>query len=362
MLPTTPIASRQAHGLREYNADAETFVATEIPNLRIGLASSLAAGDATLSARFLYGLWFHWLTAGLGREAEARAREWLKLDPPGNVADYLGGLIAVGEILRGIGDRSKAIELKRVALSVADSHPNVVLFGRPASRWAPPLLSDLASLLIDVGEVVEARGRAEETLRLRREAGQAKGITHALWAVIQIEDTEENFARALELTQEAIALYEQAAVDPREFIAGRMYAAELNVLLGREDAAIATLHTVMSGHQSLLDVGNDATALRVAAHLAVSLGESELALRLIAAVADLAERTGTTVRGRSEVERDERAIVAATETVGLETARRAAEEGRDADAGQLIDEVRIWLDQLECDRLARAEQAPPSVD
>jgi predicted ATPase len=110
-------AAAQGVRLRQHDTAAEAFVAAETPNLRAGLAEALSRRDAAIVARYLYGLWFHWLAAGFGREAAAAARAWLELEAPPDATDHFAGLLGAGEILRSTGDPAAATR------SRASAHP-----------------------------------------------------------------------------------------------------------------------------------------------------------------------------------------------------------------------------------------------
>jgi predicted ATPase/class 3 adenylate cyclase len=350
----------QARLLRDYDATAEAFVAAELPNLRTGLNVALEAGDASASARFIYGLWFYWLSAGLGREGMAAAHAWLALDAPAETQDRFAGLLGAGEILRGTSELSSAIDLKRAALAIARNDPATPMFGLTTGRWLPALLTDLASLLVDIGDAAAARAPAEEALLLRRESGKAYGIAHALLSLVQIEDADGNVGRALELAQEAAALYAADGADPRETVGLHAAIAEFQLLLGDPRAALATLASTFRAVQAPREDESDGVLLRAAATLAYFLGESERAVRLFAGLDEFEQATNTVVRGRCELKRDTQAVETIREALGLEAATLAAQAGRAADPKIVLEETGRWLSELEEGELIAPELPAPS--
>ena len=336
------LAAVNAIALRRYDDRATKIVATELSNLRLGLATALAGRDSSVAARYLYGLWFHWLTIGLGREAATATNTWLGLDAPAQASDRFAGLLGAGEVLRSIGDAPGAIEPKRLALAIALADPEACVSDWPIGRWVPGLITDLAHLLLEVGEEDEARELAEEAVAIRRDAGAPAGIAHALSALIAIEESAGHYESAYELLQEALLQSEAAQMPVQEIGGLRTVSAELELLLGRNVAAAATLAKAMSDRKQR-EPFYDAALLRVGAFLTLSSADPERAALLFAAAETLAHETGVVARTRAESERDEAATTAIRRALTPEALNRATKSGRDADVDLLLDDLASWL-------------------
>ncbi len=349
--------------LRNHEPAAEAFVESESPNLRSGLADALADRDAAMVARYLYGLWYRWLATGFGHEGAAAARAWLELDAPPDPTNHFAGLLGAGEILRSTGDPSSAIELKRVALDIARSDPTRLIFDSPVARWISALLTDLAHVLVEVGREDEAGPLAEEALALRRELGHPSGIAHALLALMEIEGDAGNFERAHRLAGEALAHYEEGALDDvdQETYSLRATRAEYDLLLGRPQAAAETLAALLEDRASS-DVGDVAMLLRVAAALAHSLGELERAARLGGAYERVCDDAALVVTSRAQLERDAAAVRDAETRLGPAAFRCAREAGGEEPTDVVLGQLASWLAGRRDGALPAAEPATPTVD
>jgi predicted ATPase len=347
--------------IRNHDIAAEAFVAAETPNLRAGLAVALSNRDAPVVARYLYGLWFHWLATGFGREGAAAARAWLELEAPADPSDHFAGLLGAGEILRATGAPTVAIELKRVALAIARADPSRPIFAQPVARWISALLSDLAHLLVDAGREDEARPLAEEALALRRELGHPSGIAHALIPLMEIEDQGGNLDGAYRLACEALLHYEEGGLDYQETYSLRAARAEYELLLGRPQAAAATLASLLEA-RAISDVTDLAMILRVAAALADSLGELERAARLRGAFERVGDETGVLVASGVRFERDAATVAHTEAQLGVEAFRRARQAGGEAAIDVVLEELACWLAELRGRPLHAAEPATPTVD
>ncbi len=339
------LATGHAIALRRYDNVAMRIVATELPNLRLGLATSLAGRDAAIAARYLYGLWFHWLMIGLGREAATATSSWLGLEAPADASDRFAGLLGAGEVLRSIGDAAGAIEPKRAALAIARADPEACVHDWPIGRWVPALITDLAHILLEVGEEEEARELAEEAVAIRREAGAPAGIAHALSALIAIEEAAGQYEFAYELVHEALLRSEAAQMPAQEVGGLRTVSAELELLLGRKAAAAATLARALDDRGEVHDPYYDAAVLRVGAFVTLAFGDPERAARLFAAAETLADESGVVALTRAERERDQAAVEAIRATLTPDVLDRATRAGREAEVDRLLDELASWLQQ-----------------
>jgi hypothetical protein len=141
--------------VREDEPGARAALSADMANARMALAHALSQEDVRLAGDCIFGLWFHWLIQGLGREAANAAEAWLALDRTDlTEIDRMPGLLASGEILRYTGDLRRGAEVKYEELSVARSHPDESVHGVEMRRAIPASLTDLAFIELALGNVV----------------------------------------------------------------------------------------------------------------------------------------------------------------------------------------------------------------
>jgi predicted ATPase len=336
------LAERLAHDVRWADVAATAMVDEELPNFRAGLRFALDARDPVLSGRYLFGLWYHWITKGHGRESAAAAEEWLALDWSGRGRGTYAGLLAIGEILRYTGDPARAVDLKLELARVARADPDAVVGGGPIGQFLPAALTDLGHLLADLGRPAEAATVAEEALAIRLAEERPRGIAHAQHALVAIADAAGDHRRAYELAVACGEIYDETA-PPEEGAGVWSAAAEYELILGDSSAAAGTLERVVRVALATRDVDVHIAAVRVGAHLALERGALERAATLHAACEALVGTAAIEVRTRVERERDRACgdrLRAALPQDELERAERA---GRGADVGDLLRSLGSWL-------------------
>jgi hypothetical protein len=329
------LAERLALEVRWADPAATAVVEDELSNFRVGLRAALDRRDPELSGRYLFGLWYQWLTKGHGRESAAAAGEWLCLDWRGAGRRGYAGLLAVGEILRYAGDPARAVELKLELLRAARTDPDAVVGGGPFGQWVPAALTDLGHLLADMGRPEEAAALAEEALAIRLAEGQPRGIAHAQHALVAIADAAGDHRRGHELALASGRAYDETA-PPEEGAAVWSAAAEYELLLGDAQAAARTLDRVVRVALATRDVDVHVAALRVGAHLALAGDDPERAATLHAACEALVASSAVEARSRAERERDAALRERLRTALTPEELERAESAGRDADVVDLL--------------------------
>jgi tetratricopeptide (TPR) repeat protein len=229
--------------------------------------------------------------------------------------ERFAGDLGAAEILRFAGDVSDAAELKRELVAVGRAHPNVVLRDIAIERSTAATLSDLSYLELDAGRLGEARAHAEEALEIRRELGDAHGISHALLALATVAYHERDFSRARELFGESARFADEAHL-PGDLAEARIGEAECELHLNRLDEAAHALREALAALEGLGDRALELQALRVAAMLAAVRGRSEQSALLFGAKDALSRDAGLALFGGLEIQ---------LEDALLEQARRDAE-------------------------------------
>ena len=176
-----------SRAVRAHDKSATAVVDTELANCRAGIAEALDRRDTRLAGKYLYGLWFYWLGNAYGQEARKAATGWLELDRDElEPSELVQALAAVSEIVRFVkfGPRDEsvrlAIALKDELVAVLQAHPEVPILDWSADALMAASLTDLAYLVLELGDTGSARRYAEEGLEVRRRLNDASGIAHAL--------------------------------------------------------------------------------------------------------------------------------------------------------------------------------------
>jgi predicted ATPase len=281
--------ARLAWGVREEEPGAMAALTANLPNARAGLSFALSRKDVRVAGDYLFGLWFRWLTEGLGPEAAAAAEGWLNLDRTELTAiDRLPGLFAAGEIVRFTGDLSRAAELKREELAIAREHANAIVHGWEIRRVIPATLSDLSQIELALGNVVKAGALADEALSIRRRAGELPGVGHALVAVGIVALVAGDIERARAAFVEAT----DALAGTSDAWSAALYQAECDLLLGDITSAAERVRTCVGELRKASIVVDVADAARVAASLALGLGDDENAAVLLEAFVHILHDAG----------------------------------------------------------------------
>jgi predicted ATPase/class 3 adenylate cyclase len=179
--------------VRMYETEALSVVREELANARSGLAFALDEADAGLAARYVWGLCIPWLTLGHNREAMRAVDRYLALDHEhASAAERFWGRGGASEVLRFSGESERAGVLKRELLEVLEAGVDLALEGHEAGPMLAPLLTDLASIELELGRLDAAREFALRGLEERRRDGRGFGIAHALYAVAAVEVASGN--------------------------------------------------------------------------------------------------------------------------------------------------------------------------
>jgi hypothetical protein len=141
------------------------------------------------------------------RGCAGRAGRWRRRRTRGRPSTR--GLLNANELFRFFGEPAEALRLKQELLPL--------LRGLSPERHYPATMTDVAEILAETGEFEEARRTAAEAVSRRRELGVATGIGHALGGLAMVECRAGNFARARELSQEALELAEEPHVPTDAF-------------------------------------------------------------------------------------------------------------------------------------------------
>jgi predicted ATPase/class 3 adenylate cyclase len=289
-----------AMAVRYDEADARSILESDLGNMRAALAHALSRLDVRVAGDCLYGLWFYWLTQGLGHEAKSAAECWLALDRTGLTrSGQLPGLIASSAILRWTGDERAAAEINYQVLSIARSIKGGSVHGWDIDRIVPAILSDVAQLELTLGHPEQARVLADEALSIRREIGLPKGIGHALVAVGKVALVEGDIQRARACFAEAAEALSRTNDAPEPVL----LLAESELLLGDFPAAAHELQAAVAELRRIHDVLGVANAGRVGAMLALESGDWATAATLSGAFVRTLEEAGIPISGDAFVER-----------------------------------------------------------
>ena len=294
-----------------------------LPNGRAGLAFSLQHGDAVHAGRYLFGLWFHWLSAGVGDESARAARAYLALDVEGlEPFDRLTGLFGADEIVRFTGHPDEAIELKEESLGLSRSLPDVDLYGWPVEGLAPGTLAELSSLELQRGSVDAARAYADEALELRRRAGRPHGVAHALWSRAAVALAEDALDLAHDLLEEGARIQEE--VGPRaEFMMYQAALAEVELTRGLPSDAHGRLTRWADEGLSCDDLAVVLHVLRVCGMLLISTGSLVDGVTLVTAAQGQVAATGMNLFDAADLVRTEALLDRARAELGDDRFARA---------------------------------------
>ena len=149
-------------------------------------------------------------------------------------------------------------------------------------------LSDLGNVALLEGDATRAMSLYAESLALRREIGEPKGIVHALMGLVAVWRYRGDNARAADLLEEAIALAPDGDLRLHcEFNLG-MLALEQ----GDHERANVILRAALKQWNALGDVMYTAACLAGLAGVETARGAAEHAARLLGLVEALLEPTG----------------------------------------------------------------------
>ena len=284
------LAARLVWPARFGEAGAIEALDADLANVRVALANAVARHDVGVAGDCLFGLWYHWLTHGLGREAKDSVQAWLTLDRSAlTPLERMPGLLACGEVLRYTGDLQRATEVKHEQLAIARAHPAEVVHGRELFHIVAATLSDLAQMELAAGNLPAARASAEEALAIRRERGEAFGIGHALVVRGRIALVECDLQRARTCFAEGVEALRDSPDDHEE---ATLLLAECELLLGDAKASARRLGACVDRLREVENVNVIADAARVAGMLALERGDPETGAELTGAFAAILENAG----------------------------------------------------------------------
>jgi predicted ATPase/class 3 adenylate cyclase len=306
-------------------------VGNENANLRAGLGSAIADGDAESVLRLAGSIYRYWEI----RSRYSEARDWLSqalaLDG-GNGELRAKALMSVGRAARFQCDWNEAIEaLERSAAAFRDLHDNVGL-----SRSLT-----VGHAYLFTGNTAKATDVLEENLTIARETGNAGTIASAFYNLAFAYIERREFARARELFEEAGEIF-----DSLESKYGRalvvIHLGYIALLAGDYDEATTRLTKGLNEAEAVDSPMWIFVANRYLALLALLNGRPDEAEHLLAQLAG----------GRDEVAGEEIAHVLdefAAAAAAKDESTRAARLWGAADAAF----ERLGLALLEEDRLLR---------
>jgi tetratricopeptide (TPR) repeat protein len=271
----------------------------ELDNARAALSWAIERSDAMTAAHIVWGLWFLWLVEGHGGEARAAAERLLELELDPDEPSAFFGALGAGEILRITGNLEGAIEVKRHWLELGMARTELELFGESVGEWTVAILTDIAALECDVGDLASARGHAEEAVAIRRGWGRKTGIAHALIVLSEVALSEGNAEAAQGHLEEAVALYASAGAEI-EILSTRVALGECKLICGRTEDAIAELRPIV-GAASRASVYMAAEVARVVVAVAGSRGRYGESARLTGFHAEVTARAGLFVGSRERM-------------------------------------------------------------
>lgn len=282
------LAAGLARPVRDDKPGARAALAADLANIRSALALTLFDQNALVAGDCIFGLWYYWITEGLGLEAAASADAWLALDRAAlSEMDRMPGLVGSAEIVRFTGDVRLAAELKYEELAIARAHAGEEIKGWGMRAGIAATLSDLAYIELALGDPAGARALAGEALSARREIGITKGIGHALMAVGVVALVEGDVERARACFAEGAE-----TIDEPDAVGARLLLAESDLLLGDIGAATVGLRASLEEIRTASDAHLAAEAARVAGMLALERGDGTRAATLLSAFVHLMEEAG----------------------------------------------------------------------
>jgi predicted ATPase len=275
------LAERLQEPMRDGDPDATARLTAEIDNVRSALERFARVRDARQGLRIVWGLWYFWVTRGLGAEGLRWARWAVAEAPRAPPKERAFGVLGATELFRMFGDPALALRLKQELVS---EFRELGLEKRVAST-----LADMAGMLADAGEFDEARRLGGEALALRRRLGTPSGIAHALASVATVEFRAGDFTRARDFYEESIALSEEPSI-PTDLAQASLMAGESARRAGDLAGAVPLL---LRGLRLYQDLGERATFPELLQEIAAaSTRHPSAAVRLLGASERLLSEIG----------------------------------------------------------------------
>ena len=329
-----------AQQMRNMDVAVLTRADHEAANIRRGVDFALRSRRADLASLYFYGLWPWMVVRGALPEASGHIRTYLELDlesvdPQTRFAGYFG----VAEMIRHLGGREEAIRLKRRMLEDLPAVSDRPFYGRDLKSVEPALLTDLAHLELDIGELGAAESHARQALAIRERDGHPWGIAHALNAGVAIAAARGDFLEARVLQERVVTLMRDSQLIPVETVQEELGLAELELLCAELSVARQQLAAVdVAEIVRVGDLPAAAEALRIFAMCMASSGALEEATFLIGAYGRLHREIGisTLVQVTARVE----ALVGdLRRQLGEERFDRIAATGAASPAMELVSEL-----------------------
>ncbi len=175
---------------------------TEHDNLRAALDwSSQDPGNAEAGLRLAGAVWRFWYVRGHlgeGRERLAQALEADRADTPAARAKALHG---AGGLAWSQGDYAAARELQEESLAIRRELGD--------RRGIASVLGNLGNVAQCQGDYAAARGLQEESLAIRRELGDRRGMASTLGNLAVVAAVQGDYAAARVLQEESLALFRE---------------------------------------------------------------------------------------------------------------------------------------------------------
>ena len=206
-------------------------------------------------------------------------------------------LATAGEFPRFRGDPERALALKERAVAVLeglDVTPQV-------TDMLAATLSDASDVLTRLDDLERAQDYADRALQLRRDAGDVRGIAHALEAVALVAERRRMPSRALSLYDEAVSLLEQT----ENFLEASfplVGVSRARLALGEFGAARAAAEEAVRRSGSSGDSAARVHALAALGFVAAEEEDREEAVRLLAQARAEADDGGLVLEVTSEVD------------------------------------------------------------
>ncbi|MGH2369402.1 MAG: ATP-binding protein, partial [Chloroflexota bacterium] len=261
------------------------------------LERALRHGEAAAAdrAKALVALGMIHCYQGANREAETRLTEGQAgCRALGDALHAALALIGLGALAIMQGDHGRGAALLEEALAAAQGVADRRLAGILAGRVS----INLAVAPRATGQYALAAARLEEALRLEREAGYTEGIILALGDLGNLARDQDDYARALALYREALAL-------------------------GRDHP----------GTRVVIEV------IEAVGIMAAAVGQAERAARLLSAARAQRDRLGLRYGVREDQVALAQAVAAARATLGEEAFATAWATGRTLSPGQAVSEA-----------------------
>jgi len=259
-------------------------LALDQPNLRAALRWTIDAGETELAQRLVAASWRYWQVVGQLAEGGAWAESALAM--PGADAPTparLGALAAAGSIAYWRSERERSVDHYRAQLALAEQLGDKAAIAD--ARF------NLASATFVGGGPTESAQSLDEAQRLYIELGDEKGANRAAWGKTNLLMATQGPAAMLEAL---LPIHERTvAIGDAPYlimVGGSM--AWANFMVGNiNDAARWGLSGMLASY-GMRDVAGATIALPVAAIVAIEIGLTEEAARIMGAFEGLCERYG----------------------------------------------------------------------